>query len=219
MTFQLPSGSQKKEAGLAAAAYHAALFEPQGESALAYLTARGLTTHTIKQFQLGVVHEPFTGHGHVRGWISIPYLRPSGVISIRFRRFPDGEGAKYMQGKGSSIYLFNTNALFNAGHHLFTAEGEFDCMIAAQCGLPTVGIAGALNWKPHFRSVLDGFSSITVLTDNDDQGAGETLAEKIAEDMDNHGVRVLKMPDGHDVNSAFLEHGAGWLREYAGLDT
>lgn len=215
----MPSSSAKSAAGSATKQYHEALLSPEGESGLHYLLERGLTRRTIEAFKLGLVLDPASGHEAMLGRIAIPYLRPSCVLSIRFRAIDPEVKPKYTQPAGSATYMYGTGALANPGHRLYIAEGEFDAMIASQCGIPCIGIPGAQAWKSHFRSVLDGYSELVVFVDADDQGAGADFAAKIAEDMDDHGVRALRMPEGHDVNSAFLEHGAGWLREYAGLDT
>lgn len=215
----MPSNSAKNAAGSAAKKYHEALLSPDGEHGLRYLLDRGLTQRTVEAFKLGLVLDPDLGHEAMAGRISIPYLRPSCTLAIRFRAIDPEAKLKYTQPAGSATYMFNTAALDGGGHRLFIAEGEFDAMIATQCGIPCIGIAGSQAWKPHFRSVLDGYSELVVFVDADDQGAGTGFAQKIAADMDNHGVRALRMPEGHDVNSAFQENGASWLREYAGLDT
>lgn len=216
MDLKPPSNSQLNANGSAVNKYQSALHSSEGFDALHYLTQdRGLSEATIRRHELGYVADPESGHEHVAGRIVIPYLTPSGPVKLRFRAVEPYTGkAKYLDLAGGRPRMFNTQALINPGNTLYIAEGEMDTMIAGQCGLPAVGIAGAQNWLPHFKHMLDGFSTIKVLADNDDGGAGMELANKIALDLDDHGVTIIKMPTGMDVNAFYNEQGTDALLKY-----
>jgi DNA primase len=216
-----PSALEKSLLGTTAANYHQQLLSPEGESLYRYLTEeRALSRETIVQFQLGLVQGQGVSPSHEpkRGWLSIPYISPTGVLSMRFRRPPDSDApAKYWSPAGSKSRVFNTNALLNPGHWIAICEGEFDTMAATQAGIPAVGFPGVTSWQPYCRNMLSGFSRVIVLADNDDKdGQGAKFGEMIADQLDE--VKVVLAPRGHDVNSCLKEFGAHGLREKFGID-
>lgn len=206
--------------GTTATSYHEQLMSPEGRSLLdSLVNDRALSLDTIKAFQLGVVLGSGVSPSHEskRGWISIPYLSPTGVLSMRFRRPPDSESkAKYWSPAGTKNRVYNTSALLNPGHWIAICEGEFDTMAATQCGIPAIGIPGTQSWAPYVRNMLSGFSRIIVLADNDDKGQGNAFGEMIAEQLDE--VKVVLAPTGHDVNSTLKELGIHGVREHFGID-
>lgn len=205
------------------ASYQSALFEPEGADALDYLVEeRGLTLETIRHFRLGLVVDPVESDRPARGNISIPFITPTGVVAIRFRQFPpDGSGPKYWQPEGTRVGVFNTSAIAQGGSSLVICEGEFDCMVAYQLGLPAVGYPGSGSWKPHHKAMYEGFETVYIIGDNDDKDmgngkrAGSEFAKKVADKVPDPQVRM--MPEGHDLTSAFLEHGGEWVLDYLNL--
>jgi DNA primase len=216
-----PSALEKSLLDTATDNYHQALLSQGAESHLAYLTEeRGFSLETIKRFKLGVV----LGQGVLasdepkRGWLTIPYLSPTGTLMIRYRR-PPGSTApmKYWTSKGDKMRMFNTNALVSPGHWIAICEGEADTMAAVQCGIPAVGVPGVHHWKPYMRNILSGFSRVVVMADNDDkEEQGAKFGEMIAEQLDE--VKVILSPKGHDVNSTMLALGPAGLRQHFGID-
>jgi DNA primase len=216
-----PTLLEKSHLGGLAESYHQALLG-QGESGLlAYLTSeRSLTLETIKHFRLGVAEGQGVSpeHESKRGWLTIPYLSPTGVLSMRFRRPPGSDHqAKYWSPAGSKSRVFNTNALLNPGHWIAICEGEFDTMAATQAGIPAVGFPGVKSWQPYCRNMLSGFSRVIVLADNDDKdGQGLKFGEMIADQLED--VKIVLAPKGHDVNSTLAELGPAGLRAHFGID-
>ena len=204
--------------GTTAAEYHKQLLSPEGESLLAYLIQdRALTMETVQRFQLGAVLNPAASNETARGWISIPYLSPTGVLSMRFRQPPGSEAPmKYWSPKGTRTRVFNTNALLNPGHWIAICEGEFDTMAATQAGIPAIGIPGVQQWSGYMRNMLSGFSRVIVLADNDDKGQGLAFGEKVAEQLEE--TKIVLAPAGHDVNSTLKEFGVSGLRDKFGID-
>lgn len=191
---------------------------PAGASLLDSLVSdRALSLDIIKQFQLGAVLDPAASNETVRGWVSIPYMSPTGVLSMRFRRPPESDAPmKYWSPKGTATRMFHTNSLLNPGHWIAICEGEFDTIAATQAGIPAIGIPGVQSWKPYMRHALNGFSRIIVLADNDDAGQGLAFGEMIAEQLEE--TKIVLAPKGHDVNSVLVEFGAAGLREKFGID-
>ena len=106
--------------------------------------------------------------------------------------------------------MFNTSAVFAASKYICVTEGEFDCIVMSVKTIhPTVGIPGANNWKPHYSRILDDFDVVVVLADGDNAGA--EFGKKISRELPN--ANVIQMPEGEDVNSAFIKLGKGWIDE------
>lgn len=213
-----PSLQEKSHLNGSAAEYHRQLLSPEGSGHLDYLMSeRALSLDTIKQFQLGAVLNPGASDSTARGFISIPYQSPTGVLRMRFRQGPDSDAPfKYWSARGSRNRVFNTGALVNPGHWIAICEGEMDTISATQCGIPAVGIPGVQNWKPYMRNMLSGFSRIIVLADNDDKGQGAEFGERLAMELEE--AKVVLAPKGHDVNSAMKELGIAGVREAFGID-
>lgn len=208
---ELLSNAQRKSLAKRVVSYHEQLFSQSGSALLDYLIdARGLEPETLSQFQLGAVVSPEASDEPAQGKIAIPYLTKSGPVALRFRRGPEGEGPKYWQPAGSNITIFNVNELVKHQRWIAVCEGEIDCMTATQAGIPAVGIPGASAWKDHYSSLFEGYERVIILADNDDQGAGMDFAKKVAEEVPSPAI--IQMPDGEDVNSFYVKHGAKELR-------
>lgn len=198
----------RKSLQQAAEKYHSQL-----GPAVPYLMARGVTQETAATRLLGFVAEPEIGHEQYRGRLAIPYVTPSGVIDIRFRALDSDEGAKYLTRPGASSHMYNVPAFQEDVDVIAICEGEFDTMIASQCGVTAVGIAGANNWKDWYHRAFRDYRRVLVLTDGD--SAGRELGKRIAQQID--VAVVVPMPDGMDVNEFVQAHGAQALRERVGV--
>lgn len=166
------------------------------DAAYEYLAGRGITRDIADQFLLGVSDDIN------EGWLSIPYLRPAGVISFKFRRLDDGK-PKYMGMHGTGTHLFNTADLDKADQtgEIAIAEGELDAITAsALCDVPCVGIPGATQWtgNRHWWELFTGYQRVHILADPDEAGIG--LATAIMETLPQ--ARLVKLPG--DVNETFL---------------
>lgn len=207
--------------------YHRSLPGSPGEE---HLATRGLTSPTVAsevaKFRLGYVSDPLPGHEMYVGMLAIPYLRWSpgsggSVATIRFRCVRDGcdhknhTGGKYSNIPGHGTKLFNTPALLLDTEDIGVSEGEIDAITATLCGVPTVGVPGAENWKGHFREPLLGYRTVFVFADNDDDGAGLEFAKHVVKELSN--AKIVLMPRGHDVSSFVLAQGKHALLERMGL--
>ena len=161
-------------------------------------------------FHLGLVGDPLPGHESYVGRLAIPYITPSGVVDIRFRKIGDGEAPKYLGLPGAETTMFNTNACFVSSNYICVTEGEFDCILmSVKTDHPTVGVPGANNWKPHYARILDDYEHVIVLADGDKPGLD--FAKRIAKEVGN--THIISMPDGEDVNSVVINYGKEWLDE------
>lgn len=206
----IPSNAEKKSLARRVESYHAQLFQ-EDTGLLDYLIdARGLEPETISRFQLGAVVNPDVLDEPALGKIAIPYLTRNGPAALRFRRGPEGQGPKYWQPTGSNITMFNVSELVKHQRWIAVCEGEIDCITAAQAGIPAVGIPGVNAWKEHYSTLFEGYERVIILADNDDKGQGEEFAKKVAGQVPDPAI--IKLPDGEDVNSFYVKHGAKELR-------
>lgn len=206
-----PSDSQKSWLGKLADRYHESL----DERTLSYLAERGLDRDAVIGARLGLVVEPDEVHARYRGRLSIPFLTPSGVVTMRFRCLEDhkceGHG-KYESVTGDETRLYNVAALHLPGDAVGVCEGELDALMATKAGLPSVGVTGINNWKPFYYRLFEDYERVIILGDGDEAGRGfvATLAHNMA-----NGIRK-PLPDGHDVTSYVLEYGEEMFREFIG---
>ncbi|WP_235036219.1 toprim domain-containing protein [Arthrobacter sp. 18067] len=208
------SNAVKKSLARRVEAYQQQLYDPPGHAQLDYLIEeRGLTPDTIAKFRLGCVADPVESDEPARGRIAIPYLTPTGPVSLRFRKMPeDPHPAKYWQPAGSTLTLFNTPVITEPRDWICITEGEIDCMTAVQAGLPAVGLPGVSSWQDHYYAIFNGYERVLILADNDDKaGQGAKFADQVAKKVP--GPAVFLMPDGHDVNSFYKAHGAQALKD------
>jgi len=174
-----------------------------------YLTTRGLSLQDAHTVRLGLVEEPLPGHEQFAGRLAIPYITPSGVVDIRFRAVGHQE-PKYMGMPGSQTRLYNVSALQTAGDIIAVTEGEIDAItLNYKCNIPSIGVPGANSWKKHYSRILQDFEKIYIFADGDQ--AGSEFARKVAQEV--QGVTVINLPDGQDVNSLYLTHGAQYFQE------
>jgi len=91
-----------------------------------------------------------------------------------------------------------------------SVTGNCDAITAQEhCGIPTVGVPGATNWKSHFREPFMGYREVFILADGDEPGLG--FANTVAKTLPN--AKVIPMDRGFDVNSTVLQRGPQYLRD------
>jgi len=209
-----PSDSLKASLGRLADRYHEAL----DQETLGYLESRGLDQDAVRGNLLGLVTDPDPLHAEYEGRLAIPYITPTGVVSMRFRCLQQHDCKengcpKYIQPKGEPTHLFNVLALHTAEGVIGVCEGEMDAIMATVAGLPSVGIPGATNWKPFWHRLFQDFERVIVLGDGDK--AGREFASKLSHTLPGGEAKV--MPEGMDVNSFVVERGKEAFREYLSL--
>lgn len=210
---QMPSNGKKAWLGSLTDRYHDALLED--EETLSYLESRGIGLDDVVGQALGKVFDPDPAHEQYAGWLAIPYLTPTGVVYMNFRCLEehdhDAHGGKYLGVKGDTKRLYNVLRLHESASCVAICEGELDAVVGSASGLPSVGVPGATNWKKHWHRLFEDYDRVVVLGDGDK--AGREFANKVAGQLDNGVPRP--MPEGHDVTSFVLEHGAESFFEYA----
>lgn len=198
------SKEQSDTLGSAVSSYQEQLSDH--DSALEYLSARGISHQAAIEYRLGYVAEPAQDHEQYQGRIAIPYLTQGGVVNIKFRSLGDGK-PKYLGLPGRN-HLYNVQALFRAGDCIAVCEGELDALMLSVSGVPSVGIPGATNWQKHYRYIFDDFTRVVAFCDGDEAGKkwGEMLRERV-------GAVPVNCPQGQDVNQVILNGELEWLKE------
>lgn len=185
--FDRASLSQKQAT---AERYHRAL-TPE---VIQYLSDRGISRDVADQFLLGVCDDIH------QGWLSIPYLRPSGTVHFNFRNLTGGSPKYASPGKK---HLYNTGDLDIADTtgEVCICEGELDTIIAsAVFGVPSVGVPGATQWtgNKHWHELFRGYQRVWMLADPDD--AGLSMAAAVLDTLPQ--ARLVRLPG--DVNETYL---------------
>lgn len=178
----------------------------------AYLMSRGITLEVAAGYALGVVVDPLPGHDLFEGRLSIPYLTNAGPVNMKFRciKHHDCKASgcpKYIAWPGLDTNLYGVQSYARAEDFMCVTEGELDALTLNMLGIPSIGIPGASNWKPHWNKVLDDFAIVYVFSDGD--AAGKEFAKRLVAEV--NAVNI-KMPEGEDVNSMYLKEGAQYLR-------
>jgi DNA primase len=179
-----------------------------------YLKSRGIPLETARLAQLGVVEEPEVGHEQFQGRLSIPYITKTGAVDLRFRSLNPAVEPKYMGMTGADTRMYNVLDIDKAGDYIGVCEGELDTITLSSCvGIPCVGVPGANSWKKHYTRLLADFERVFVFADGDQPGT--EFARSLARELP---VTIVQLPEGEDVNSAYVKFGAGYIREKAGLE-
>jgi hypothetical protein len=194
------------------------ILEGGQSDAYEWLRDRGIRNWTISKWKLGVVLDPRKGHERFEGRVSLPYFDAQGrERGVRFRRL-DGRRPKYDGVLHGGVHLFGVK--FSAESIVYITEGEFDCMVLHQLGFKAVGVPGADAWRDDWKWLFRGADEIVVVCDGDGEeptemrrgrpiGAtkGVNFRLRVAGSLRPLSalVRVVRMPQGHDVNSLYLE--------------
>ena len=178
-----------------------------------YLKSRGITVEIARLARLGVVAEPEVGHEAFIGRLAIPYITKTGVVDLRFRSLNPAVEPKYMGMTGAETKMYNVLDIERAGDWIGVCEGELDTLTLSKCiGIPCVGVPGANSWKKHYTRLLADFERVFVFADGDQPG--KEFATSLSRELP---VTIVSMGEGEDVNSAYVKHGAEYVREKMGM--
>jgi DNA primase len=178
-------------------------YEKSLEAAETWLASRGIPLDLAREYRLGVVAAPCSGHESYVGRLAIPYLTRSGVSTIRFRALDDST-PKYLSLPRDTGRLYNTGAFFLRSPRIALIEGEFDALVTHEyAGIPAIGLQGASAWRPIYRRCFASYAEILVVGDGDE--AGRKFVDRVVADLDNS--RPVYLPDGADCNSLYLDEG------------
>ena len=200
---------QKELLGKAAAGYAENIYQAED-----YLKSRGIPLEVARLASLGVVAEPETGHEAFKDRLSIPYITKTGVVDLRFRSLNPAVEPKYMGMTGAETKMYNVLDVERASDFIGVCEGELDTLTLSACvGIPCVGVPGANSWKKHYTRLLADFERVFVFADGDQPGT--EFARSLARELP---VTIIQLPDGHDVNSMFVQDGVDYFNQKMGVN-
>jgi DNA primase len=203
------NASQKDLLDKATTKYAESISQAEG-----YLKSRGIPLEVARLVSLGVVAEPEVGHEAFTGRLSIPYITKTGVVDLRFRSLNPAVEPKYMGMTGAETKMYNVLDVERAGDFIGVCEGEIDTLTISRCvGIPCVGVPGANSWKKHYTRLLADFERVFVFADGDQPGT--EFARSLARELP---VTIIQLPDGQDVNSMFVQEGAGYFHQKMDLN-
>ena len=203
------NASQKELLDKATTKYAGSIFQAED-----YLRSRGIPLEVARLVSLGVVAEPEVGHEAFVGRLSIPYITKTGVVDLRFRSLNPAVEPKYMGMTGAETKMYNVLDVERAGDFIGVCEGEIDTLTISRCvGIPCVGVPGANSWKKHYTRLLADFERVFVFADGDQPGT--EFARSLARELP---VTIIQLPDGQDVNSMYVQEGAGYFHQKMDLN-
>jgi len=196
------------------------------EKHMKWLLDRGIQSGTAEAMGVTTVSDS-------RGnWLQFPYLLDGAVVN-RKRRLTAVK--QHEMDKGGRLCLWNAEVLrsqtvVNDGVSVIITEGEFDALIAMQCGFeavvsvpngaPAERMDDPVNSKRYAflwesQQALEGVKSFVLATDSD--GPGRQLAHDLASILGAERCKFVVYPDGcKDLNEVFLAEGlAGITRTIA----
>lgn len=182
---------------------------------LALLEARGIDGETADR--LGV--ESFQRPGS-EDWIRIPYVEGDRIVNWKYRTI-SGEKKFYQEAGGRKVF-WNFNAITDttlADQPLIVTEGEFDALVAIQCGFARVvsvpdgapaqqveGDGAKYSYVNDARAALSSVREIILCTDAD--GPGINLLNDLAIRLGKSRCKWVRYPKGcKDLNEAFQKYG------------
>ncbi len=139
------------------------------ENIKSYLVDRGITDDLVGQFKIGY------GEFYDRKWITIPVKDRDGIFCfLKLRKDPSDESNdnKYkFYPTGSGAEIFGRECLKDNKDMVVVCEGEFDCMMLQNFGIPSItSTAEAGNFKKEWIEELVDLEKIYVCFDKDEAG-------------------------------------------------
>ncbi len=185
----------------------------------AWLDARGIQSDVAEQMDVTTVSD---NRGN---WLQFPYLLNGAIVNRKRRMTAD---KRHEMDKGGKLCLWNAEVLqfsqvVDHGASVVITEGEFDALIAIQCGFSyTVSVPNgapaermddpvnskryAFLWES--QAALEAVRTFILATDGD--GPGRQLAHDLASILGAERCEFVTYPEGcKDLNDVFMRDGQG----------
>ena len=164
---------------------------------------------------------------HGGEWVAIPYIYNGQVVNHKYRTI---SGDKKMgQDKDAKKCFWNFDVLRDetlSEYPLIITEGEFDAIIAIQCGFPRVlsvpdgapaerignSASDKYSYLEDAYKLLESTREIIIAADGDEPG--KNLLHDLSWLLGRTRCKFLKYPQGcKDINDVYLEHGAQGVKD------
>ena len=182
-----------------------------------WLEARGIQSATAEALEVSTVELQGAN------WLCFPYRLDGKLVNRKYRLTSDKQ---HRMDKGGRLSLWNADALrsphvVDTGAAVVITEGEFDAMIAIQCGhVATVSVPNggssttdrdpftndAYRYLWESKDDLERVKTFVLATDGD--SVGLKLAHDLASILGAERCRFVTYPEGcKDLNEVFSKHG------------
>lgn len=187
-----------------------------------WLESRGIDVELAAKLGLESCKFPGTGNEAIR----LPYVVGDSVVNHKYRQLQTKD---HRQDKDATKCFWNYNALVDpalANEPLIITEGEWDAIIAMQCGyarvvsVPDGAPAQSVeseesrkySYLEHAKSALRDVKEIIIASDEDE--AGINLLTDLSVRIGKAKCKWLRYPKGcKDLNEAFLKYGERGVHE------
>jgi len=182
-----------------------------------WLAKRGIQSDIAEAMEVSTVSDP---QGN---WLCFPYRLDGALVNRKYRLTSE---KRHRMDKGGKLCLWNAEVLrsqpvVDHGASVIITEGEFDALIAIQCGnTATVSVPNggssvkdsdpfsstAYSYLWESKDDLERVRTFILATDADDVGL--KIAHDLASILGVERCRFLTYPEGcKDLNEAFVAHG------------
>lgn len=175
---------------------------------------RGLSRETLDRFKIGYIENwkhPKAPEGTESPRLIIPITKHS-YLAVDTRDDIPEEQRQYKKskakGKDPAIWTFNYKALASADRPIFITEGEIDALSIIDIGGEAVA-TGSVSYIGQFlERYKEAKTTQPLILALDNDKAGETAEEKLAEALDSIGAKYYRLDiygDSKDANEALLK--------------
>ena len=154
-----------------------------------------------------------------RPCVAFPFHDRDGQVVAFQARAIDGkpDGHRAQGSKKAGVFLTSRDALKT--QTVILCEAPIDALSLAACGFPAVALGGTS--APAWIHSALAFKCVYLAFDNDQNGAGDTAAAKLAPDLVSFGAKVTRLAparntdaDKSDWNMMLQAHGVKSLRAW-----
>lgn len=181
-----------------------------------WLEQRGILSDIAEELEVSTVSDK-SGN-----WLCFPYRLDGQVVNRKYRLTSE---KRHRMDTGGKLCLWNAECLrlpqvVDHGASVIITEGEFDAMVAIQCGnIATVSVpnggsssktgdpftGNAYSYLWESKAELERVKSFILATDGDEVGMG--IAHDLASILGAERCKFVTYPDGcKDLNEVFLKH-------------
>ena len=202
---------------------------------LEYLYQRGIRApEVIEHMRLGYAPGACLRHALLQAGYPLSILQGTGLVNAYgydsyCRRIvvpletnlygrsisPSAPPHRFLPGSKGGLYLWEHA---RHGTEVILVEGLLDYAVLWQAGFRNLTCAMGTQLNAHqLRQLCSGPRAIYIAFDADANGSGDCAAQRLAQQLAQHGVdvRVLTLPESHDPNSFFA--GGGDARQFRAL--
>jgi hypothetical protein len=215
------SPTEREQSAPATAATWQTLFAQSkpasGTAAAAYLARRGIPDATSEAASARVLRL-YPGN-YRRDYVVFPFCDRDGAPVAFQARAIDSEADGHQARGSKSAGVFSTCADALKAESVILCEAPIDALSLAACGFEAVALGGTS--APAWIVNALAFKRVYLAFDNDQNGAGDAAAAKLAPDLQSFGASVSRLAppredaaEKSDWNAMLLHIGAPALRDW-----